>query len=246
MPAPNPAARPAHPAKYRASNPLNPAGKVSMELAQPVSPECRGADHGNRVGVCRIPEQAFGVPVDPESTRPVRRRQRKPIPVEIRAMEIRDLGPVFELGQILFTAEKWPTLYRSWDEREILALFHSDSETCLVAECDGRLIGFALGRVMEKPRSAWRYGWLMWLGVRPEFHRGRVATRLLRRLTELFVMREARIMLVDTDEANRLAIAFFKRQGFGQAVRHVYMSRNLDDHPRSIERRFEEGDDDDS
>jgi hypothetical protein len=35
------------------------------------------------------------------------------------------------------------------------------------------------------------------------------------------------------------ALSFFKRQGFGQAVRHVYLSRNLDDHPRAIERRFD-------
>ncbi len=99
---------------------------------------------------------------------------------------------------------------------------------------------------MGKPRNPWRYGWLLWLAVRPKMHRGRIATRLLRRLTELFVAREARIMLVDADEQNRHALAFFKRQGFGQAVRHVYLSRNLDDHPRNIERRFDAGDTDDS
>ncbi|MCC7375743.1 MAG: GNAT family N-acetyltransferase [Verrucomicrobiales bacterium] len=177
-----------------------------------------------------------------EVVSPPRRRRRKPVSVEVRAMVLADLSAVFELGQQLFTAEKWPTLYRGWDEHELLALFHSEGETCLVAEAEGRVVGFALGRVMEKPRNAWRYGWLLWLGVRPEFHRGRVATRLLKRLTELFVAREARIMLVDTDEQNRHAVAFFKRQGFGQAVRHVYLSRNLDDHPRNIERRFEGAD----
>lgn len=175
---------------------------------------------------------------DPRTGSPSRRR-RRPVPVDIRPMELRDLAGVFELGQQLFTAEKWPTLYRSWDDHELLALFHSDGETCLIAEAQGQIVGFALGRIMEKPRSAWRYGWLLWLGVSPAFHRGRVATRLLRRLTELFVARETRILLVDTDEANRHALAFFKRQGFGQAVRHVYLSRNLDDHPRNIERRFD-------
>jgi ribosomal protein S18 acetylase RimI-like enzyme len=163
----------------------------------------------------------------------------EPPAVEIRAMQLRDLPAVFELGQRLFTAEKWPTLYRSWDDHELAALFNSDGETCLVAEAGDRTIGFALGRIMEKPRSAWRYGWLLWLGVDPGFHRSRVATRLLRRLTELFVEHEARIMLVDTDEQNHHALAFFRRQGFGQAVRHVYLSRNLDDHPRNIERRFD-------
>jgi hypothetical protein len=53
-------------------------------------------------------------------------------------------------------------LYRSWDEHEILELFRSDEETCLVAEDDGKIVGFALGCMMEKPRSAWRYGWLEW------------------------------------------------------------------------------------
>lgn len=154
-------------------------------------------------------------------------------------MELKDLPAVFELGHSLFTAEKWPTLYRSWDDHELMALFNSDGETCLVAEADERIIGFALGRIMEKPRSAWKYGWLLWLGVQREFHRGRIASRLLRRLTELFVAHEARIMLVDTDEQNRQAISFFKRRGFGQAVHHVYLSRNLDDHPRHIERRFD-------
>lgn len=154
-------------------------------------------------------------------------------------MQLRDLAAVFELGQQLFTAEEWPTLYRSWDDHELMALFNGSGETCLVAEAGERIVGFALGRIMDKPRNAWRYGWLLWLGVNPEFHRARIATRLLRRLTELFVANEARIMLVDTDEQNRHALSFFKRQGFGQAVRHVYLSRNLDDHPRAIERRFD-------
>lgn len=154
-------------------------------------------------------------------------------------MQLKDLSVVFELGQKLFTAEQWPTLYRSWDDHELASLFNSDGDSCLVAEANEKVIGFALGRIMDKPRSAWRYGWLLWLGVDPEFHRARIASRLLRRLTELFVEREARIMLVDTDEKNRQAISFFKRQGFGQAVRHVYFSRNLDDHPRNIERRFD-------
>jgi len=133
----------------------------------------------------------------------VRRKRVKPLPaVEIREMELRDVPVVFELGEKLFTAEEWPTLYRSWDDHELAQLFSSDAETCLVAEADGKIIGFALGRVTEKPRSAWRYGllmWLlMWLGVERRFKRSGIATRLVRQLTGLFIDRDARIMLVDT------------------------------------------------
>ena len=160
-------------------------------------------------------------------------------------MELKDVSEVFELGQKLFTAEEWPSLYRSWDDHELALLFSNDSETCLVAEADGRVVGFALGRVMEKPRSAWRYGWLLWLGVDRRFKRSGIATRLVRQLTTLFIERDARIMLVDTAAKNHSALAFFRRNGFGQEIRHVYLSQNLENHPRYLERKETEYDDED-
>jgi ribosomal protein S18 acetylase RimI-like enzyme len=152
-------------------------------------------------------------------------------------MQLNDLPAVFALGQELFTAEKLPTLYRAWDEREIVELFSGDEETCLVAEANEQIVGFALGCMMEKPRSAWRYGWLEWLGVSRRFKRRGVAYRLINHLTQLFIEREARIMLVDTDEENFDALAFFRKTGFGQEVKHVYLSRNLDDHPKTLQRK---------
>lgn len=166
-----------------------------------------------------------------------RRRCKGSSPVQIRRMELSDLPPVFELGQKLFTAEKLPTLYRSWDDDAVVELFGSDAETCLVAEVGGRIVGFALGAMMEKPKNAWRYGWLEWLGVRPRFKRHGVASRLLSRLTEKFIERDARIMLVDTDEENHDALAFFRKKGFNNETRHVYLSRNLENHPQYIERK---------
>ncbi|HOX02888.1 MAG TPA: GNAT family N-acetyltransferase [Candidatus Paceibacterota bacterium] len=165
------------------------------------------------------------------------RGRPEPAPVEVREMKLNDLPVVFALGQELFTAEKLPTLYRSWDEHEVVTLFGTDDETCLVAEARGEIIGFALGRIMEKPRNAWRYGWVEWLGVRPGWKRSGIASRLLGRLTELFLEREARMMLVDTDEENTDALAFFEKHGFGHSIRHVYLSCNLDDHPRPRHRR---------
>ena len=179
-----------------------------------------------------------------ETLKKARRRRSKPLPpVDIREMELRDVPGVFELGQKLFTAEKWPTLYRSWDDHELAQLFSTDSETCLVAEADGRIVGFALGRVMQKPRSAWRYGWLLWLGVERRFKRGGIATRMLRQLTGLFIAQNARIMLVDTAAKNHAAMAFFRRNGFGREIRHVYLSQNLENDPRYIARN-DHGEDD--
>ena len=155
-------------------------------------------------------------------------------------MELRDVPKVFELGERLFTAERLPTLYRCWDEDQVVGLYGSDGETCLVAETggsDGRIVGFVLGAMMRKPKNAWRYGWVEWLGVASRFKRSGVASRLLARLTEQFIERDARIMLVDTDKENRDAIAFFHKHGFGHELQHVYMSMNLENHPQYIERK---------
>jgi ribosomal protein S18 acetylase RimI-like enzyme len=157
--------------------------------------------------------------------------------VTTRGLALEDIPAVFALGQKLFTPEKLPTLYRAWDEDELLQLYTSERETCLVAETGGRIVGFALGRIMEKPRSAWKYGWLLWLGVDRTTKRRGIATRLLRQLTSRFIERDARIMMVDTDERNRPALSFFRRHEFGQEVRHVYLSKNLDSHPESLARR---------
>jgi ribosomal protein S18 acetylase RimI-like enzyme len=147
-------------------------------------------------------------------------------------MELADAPAVFELGSKLFTAEKWPTLYRSWDEYEVMEALQSDGELCLVAEAGDRIVGFALGTVMSKPRSAWRYGWLLWLGVTPGRKRHGIGARLVNRLTELFIQQGARMMLVDTDAENHDALQFFQRQGFGGAIHHVYLSKNLESHPK--------------
>jgi ribosomal protein S18 acetylase RimI-like enzyme len=168
------------------------------------------------------------------------RPRRRPVEINIREMALRDLPAVFELGQRLFTADQLPTLYRSWDTQELVQLFGSEEETCLVAETEGTIVGFALGRIMEKPRSAWRYGWLLWLGVDPAMKRRKIAARLMKHLTNLFIDREVRILLVDTDEDNTEALAFFRKQGFGQEIRHVYLSQNLEHHPKYVERKAEQ------
>jgi ribosomal protein S18 acetylase RimI-like enzyme len=179
-----------------------------------------------------------------QPAKPKRKRPKALPPVEIREMELRDVAAVYELGQRLFTAEEWPSLYRSWVDHEVAQLFSTEAETCLVAESDGKVVGFALGRMMEKPRSAWRYGWLLWLGVEPRFKRGGVATRLVNQLRGLFIERDARIMLVDTAAKNHGALGFFRRSGFGQEIRHVYLSQNLENDPRYIQRKYDAGEDD--
>jgi len=159
--------------------------------------------------------------------------------VTIREMELDDLPVVYSLGEQLFTAEKWPNLYRTWDEYELVEQFASDGEFCLVAEIDDKIVGFALGTLIEKRRSAWSYGWLLWLGLDITHKRRGIGKRLVNELTERFIEHGARMMIVDTDAKNYEALGFFQKQGFGDEIRHVYLSRNLTTHPEYVRRKAE-------
>lgn len=151
--------------------------------------------------------------------------------VEVRPMEIGDLPAVYDLGEELFTAERWSTLYRTWDEYELATLFASEGDLCLVAEQDDQIVGFALGTILEKRGSAWSYGHLLWLGVDPKIGRRGVAAKLMEQMTENFIEEGARILLVDTAADNEAALGFFHKNGFGAEEPHVYLAKNLSEDP---------------
>jgi ribosomal protein S18 acetylase RimI-like enzyme len=147
--------------------------------------------------------------------------------LRIREMTIDDLPDVFHIGEEIFTSEYSPSLYRTWDEYEITTLFNSDSELCLVAEAGERIVGFALGTTVEKHHSPWKYGYLVWLGVRRTLQKGKVGERLFREIRRRMQEQGVRIIIIDTDAENFAAIRFFQKMGFGNVQQHVYMTLNL-------------------
>lgn len=153
--------------------------------------------------------------------------------IRIREMEIDDIAPVFHLGETLFQAGEDPTMYRTWDPYEVTSLYNSDTEFCLVAEDEDTLIGFALGTTITKNHSAWKYGYLIWLGVCREYQRNKVAEKLFNRFKDLILKDGGRMLMVDTSAENNQAIRFFNKMGFGVPMPHVYMTMNLAaDHQR--------------
>jgi ribosomal protein S18 acetylase RimI-like enzyme len=157
---------------------------------------------------------------DPQKTK------KKP-KIHIREMQLDDLAAVFHMGEKLFTAQESPNLYRTWDEYELIELFYADSELCLVAEGGERIVGFALGMTIEKERSAWKYGHLVWLGILPEFQRSGLGERIFTHLKEVMTKRGVRMLVVDTEADNLQALRFFRKMGFGKPQEHIYLSLNL-------------------
>jgi ribosomal protein S18 acetylase RimI-like enzyme len=158
-------------------------------------------------------------------------KRKKKANITVRQMQIDDVAPVFHLGERLFTA-KVPNLFRTWDEYEVINFFQNDSESCLVAEdgddeTDG-IIGFVLGTTVTKNHSAWKYGYLVWLGVDPAFHESGVASRLFKRFSDLMLAEGARMLLVDSEADNLPALQFFRKMGFGRPQEHIFLTLNLD------------------
>lgn len=156
--------------------------------------------------------------------------KNKRISVKIREMEIDDLAYVFHLGEEIFSVENAPNTYRTWDEYEVIELYYADSEFCIVAEVDEQIVGFALATTITKARSAWKYGHLIWLGVHPDYQRSGVAERLFKRFREIMLANKVRMLVVDTDAENLPALRFFRKLGFGNPTRHIYMTMNLTAH----------------
>ncbi len=162
--------------------------------------------------------------------------KKKRLELDIREMEIDDIPEVFHLGEQIFTVEMVPTLYRTWDEYEVTSLFNSDPEYCLVAELDDRIVGFALGTTVTKTKSPWKYGYLVWLGVLPEWHREGIGSRLFDKLAEEMSKDGARIFLVDTEANNLPALQFFRKKGFGNPEERIFLTLNLKTH-RQLQRK---------
>ena len=48
--------------------------------------------------------------------------------VAVREMTIDDVAPVYHLGELVFTSDLYPTLYRTWDEWEVIGHYNTDHE----------------------------------------------------------------------------------------------------------------------
>ena len=164
-------------------------------------------------------------------------KDMKRLNIKIREMEIDDLSGVFHLGEELFKVEKVPNMYRTWDPFEVVGLFHSDTEFCLVAELGDDIIGFALGTTIEKSHSAWKYGYLVWLGIKPGFQRKGVAEKLFRRFKDIMLKSNVRMLLVDTQSENIPALRFFRKLGFGQPQEHIYLTMNVAAEKQAMEKK---------
>ncbi|MEM3084488.1 MAG: GNAT family N-acetyltransferase [Nitrososphaerales archaeon] len=146
--------------------------------------------------------------------------------ITIEDMTIDDLPKVFHLGEKAYLTE-FPLLYRTWDEFEVTDYFNTDPDLCVVAKLNSKVIGFAIGKISEKAKSAWKYGYISWIGVSKGYQRLGLGRRLYKRLESKMEEKGARMILLDTELSNTDALTFFKRLGFQSSSAHVWLTKLL-------------------
>ena len=146
----------------------------------------------------------------------------------IRNMEIRDLNSVYLLGNEIFTSNH-SNIWNFWDEDVVMHSYVNDPEFCMVATVKGvgkddeKVVGFAFGTTIEKPKSSWKYGYLVWTGCDPNHQGLGLASQLYNTMLELFAIEKVRMLMIDTQKSNEAAIKFFRKLGFGHDEEHVYL-----------------------
>ena len=157
--------------------------------------------------------------------------KKKKARIEIRQMNLEDLSEVWHLGEKIFTPSYLPFTYRTWNVDELLSLYSGEPELCLVAEnmYSRKIVGFALGYILERPSSRWKYGYFNWVGVQKIRQKSGIGKRLYREMEKRFKQKGARIAIADVENNNLEATCFFKGQGFKEAQRYVWFSKNIEE-----------------
>lgn len=150
--------------------------------------------------------------------------------IEIRQMGLEDLSDVWHLGEKIFTSSNLQFTYRTWNIDELLSLFYSNPELCLIAQDrkSKRIVGFAIGTILKRPYSPWTYGYFLWAGVQKVKQKSGIGRRLYRELEKRLKDNGARIVIVDVESNNLAGIRFIKKLGFKEAQTYVWYSKSLE------------------
>jgi ribosomal protein S18 acetylase RimI-like enzyme len=130
--------------------------------------------------------------------------------VSIRPLDELDISDIVRIDEKILGAYR-PEVW----ERRIGYYLRRDPETSVVAEADGKVVGFMLGEVrsgefgLEEPT-----GWVEVLGVDPECRGRAVGRRMAEAILEHFRERGARSVRTLLDEKNEELCGFFGSVGF--------------------------------
>ena len=88
-------------------------------------------------------------------------------------------------------------------------------ELGVVAEIEGHVRGFILGRIAHIGEAATEIGIIPILGVHPNYQRSGIATKLVNAICDKFRSRGIKRIRIDVDRPDKDLLDFVERMGFG-------------------------------
>jgi ribosomal protein S18 acetylase RimI-like enzyme len=165
--------------------------------------------------------------------------------VKVRPMVLQDLDAIFSIDrkirrmgeaityanlttEHIFTIDRkvsrqrQPTSYVDLITGDVAGLL----ELGLVAEVEGHVRGFVLGRVVDVAERAIQVGVILILGVHPDYQRRGIATQLVNAMCDRYRSEGIKTVRIGIDQRDKKLLAFFEHMGFG-AGRLVDYSKTL-------------------
>jgi len=130
--------------------------------------------------------------------------QGEEIPVQVRWMVRRDFAQVLEIEQMCF---EFP-----WTETEFLQCLHQPNCLGMVAEYEGRVVGFV---VYETPKNRIL---ITNIATDPEFQRRGIARQMIQKLVAKMIYQKRHKIAIEIRETNLPALVCFRALGFRAAT----------------------------
>ena len=132
--------------------------------------------------------------------------------IKIRQLELQDKNAIFEIQEAI-TKHKAD---KDW-EQLVEGYINNSVETSLVAEMDGKVVGFMLGDIKVYGFGAPRSGWIEVIGVHPR-HMGEGIGKLLgNALITIFKKKKVKHIFTSVRWDSGDLLAFFKSIGFDRS-----------------------------
>jgi len=138
-----------------------------------------------------------------------RRRNAQAGALRVRRAESGDLPQVIDIDARatgLAKPEYWPGILRRYGRGGARRRF-------LVAEAQGRILGYAVGEVRDWEFGSPPCGWVFAMSVRPGAREAGVGTRLLEAITASFRRQGVTKLRTLISRDDRLMLSFFRSQG---------------------------------
>ena len=136
--------------------------------------------------------------------------ERRAEAVAVRPVRRADLDRVIAIDAIVTGLRKqdyWRAIYRRYGTGA------DDARHFLVAEADGRVVGFVIGEVRDWEFGSPPCGWVFAISVDPSARLAGVGTRLLEAISDGFRRKGVTKLRTLLSRDNTLILSFFRSQG---------------------------------